>query len=263
MSLARVEDRGDRLVVVNDNTARRNALSDDLYDALAEATQLAEEPRVTSVTFWGAGGFFCAGGDLNLLATRRDLPEAERHARIEALHDLVRGIRGSSVPWIAAVEGGAAGAGASLAFACDFVLAARGANITAAYVRAGLTPDGGLSAALTERLPRALVSEMLLLGAPVTAERLAELGAINGLCATGKSLMAAMDLADRIAAGPAAAQSRIKALVALAEETPFAVLLDAERDAMATAVAGPEAQEGISAFLEKRRPAFAKRREPS
>ncbi|ETX12977.1 hypothetical protein OCH239_15030 [Roseivivax halodurans JCM 10272] len=154
-------------------------------------------------------------------------------------------------------RGGAAGAGASLAFACDFVVAARGAQVTAAYVRAGLTPDGGLSAMLTERLPKALVSEMLLLGAPVAAERLAELGAINGLCDPGEALTAAMDLASRIAAGPAAAQSRIKALIASAEDTPFAAQLDAERDAMATAVAGPEAREGIGAFLEKRRPDFA------
>lgn len=105
----------------------------------------------------------------------------------------MRSIRLSSVPWIAAIEGGAAGAGASLAFACDFSLAAAGSKITAAYVKAGLAPDAGLSATLSERLPRALVSEMLLLGTPVTADRLAELGAINGLTGTGEALAAAMD----------------------------------------------------------------------
>ncbi|SIS64956.1 Enoyl-CoA hydratase [Roseivivax lentus] len=257
MSLAYLEERGDRLVVVNDNAAKRNALSPDLYATLAEAAARAEDPRITSVTLWGKGGFFCAGGDLTMLATRRDLPEDARKARIEELHRLIRAIRASPVPWIAAVEGGAAGAGASFAFACDFVLAARGARFTAAYVKAGLTPDGGLTSTLSERLPRALVSEMLLLGTPVPAERLAELGAINGLTAEGGSLAAAMDLADCIAAGPAATQSRIKRLIASTDQ-PFADQLDAERDAMAAAVAAPEAAEGIGAFLDKRRPDFTK-----
>lgn len=259
MSLAHIDDRGDRLVVVNDNGAKRNALSPELYATLKEAAERAAETRITSVIFWGKGGFFCAGGDLNLLATRRELPEEARRARIEELHDLVRGIRASSVPWIAAVEGGAAGAGASLAFACDFVLAAREAQFTAAYVKAGLTPDGGLTSTLAERLPRALVSEMLLLGAPVPAERLAELGAINGLTEVGATLSAAMELADRVAAGPRAAQMRIKRLIDSADQ-PFAAQLDAERDQMAAAVAASEAAEGISAFLDKRRPDFTKLR---
>ncbi|MHA7874068.1 oxepin-CoA hydrolase, alternative type [Roseivivax sp.] len=259
MSLAHIEDRGDRIVVVNDNPTRRNALSEDLYRAIEDAARLALEPRITSVTLWGAGGFFCSGGDLTLLATRRELPEAGRRERIEALHDLVRAIRGSAVPWIAAIEGGAAGAGASLAFACDFLVASEGARVSGAYVRAGLTPDGGLTASLAAALPRALVSEMLILGDALSAERLAELGAVNALSAPGATLDGAMGIADRLARGPRGAQGTIKELVHTAATTPFAGQLDAERDAMARSIAGDEAGEGIGAFLEKRRPDFAGR----
>jgi len=259
MNLAYIDDLGDRLVVVNANTSRRNALSEDYYATLAEALQLAAAPRITSVTLWGEG-FFCAGGDLNLLATRRDLPEDQRKDRVDALHDLIRGIRACPKPVIAAVEGGAAGAGASLAFACDFIVAAMGAKFTAAYVKAGLVPDAGLSASLTALLPRALVSEMLLLGEPVLAERLADLAAINAVVQQGQTRAEAMALADRIAKGPTVTQGRIKAMIGAAHDNSFNVQLDYERDEMAVAVVAPEAQEGIDSFLNKRHPDFAKLR---
>ncbi|WP_212523480.1 enoyl-CoA hydratase family protein [Actibacterium sp. MT2.3-13A] len=259
--LARIEDLGDCLVVVNDNIARRNALTPDLYDALGTALARAgEEARIASVILWGAGGFICSGGDLTQLARRRELPRAARLERIEALHDLVRAIAACPKPVIAAVEGGAAGAGASLAFACDLIVAAETAQISAAYVRAGLVPDGGLTASLSALLPRALVSEMLLLGAPVPARRLHDLGAINALTPEGGAREAAMTLAGRIAAGPSGAQGAIKGLLATARSQGLAAQLDRERDAMADAVAGDEAGEGIGAFLEKRRPDFARLR---
>lgn len=259
MRLAYTEDLGDRLVVVNANTSRRNALSEAYYGVLADALQQAADPRITSVTLWGEG-FFCAGGDLSLLAKRRDLPEDQRKDRIDALHDLIRAIKACPKPVIAAVEGGAAGAGASIAFACDFIVAAQGAKFTAAYVKAGLVPDAGLSASLSALLPRALVSEMLLLGEPVLAERLADLAAINAVVPMGETRTKAMMLADRIAKGPSAAQGRIKAMIAAAHDNTFNAQLDYERDAMATAIAAPEAQEGIASFLNKRQPDFAKLR---
>nr|WP_281494162.1 enoyl-CoA hydratase family protein [Jannaschia sp. S6380] len=251
-----MEDRGDRLLVVNANTSRRNALTPEYYDVLARALQQAGEARVASVILHGDGGYFCAGGDLTQLATRRDLPRDERLARIEALHDLVRGIMACPVPVIAAVEGGAAGAGASIAFACDMIVADPGATFTAAYVEAGLVPDGGLTANLARHLPRAMLMRMALLGEAVTADRLHALGAVSEV--SDDPLAAAMALADRLAQGPTGAQGRIKALVNAAYATDPATQMDAERDAMAEAVAAPEAAEGIGAFLAKRRPDFAK-----
>ncbi len=261
MTPARLDDLGDRLVVRATDPARRNPLSPEYYAVLAEALERAAQPRVTSLILHGEG-YFCAGGDLAQLATRRDLPLAERRARIEALHDLIRGIMACPVPVIAAVERGAAGAGASLAFACDLIVADRAATFSASYVKAGLVPDGGLTANLARHLPRALLMRMALLGEPVGAERLHALGAVSQLEARADVLPAAMALADRLAAGPTDAQRRIKALVAAAYDRDIATQMDAERDAMAEAVAAPEAAEGIAAFLGKRLPDFAAKRRP-
>ncbi|PJE34463.1 enoyl-CoA hydratase [Pseudooceanicola lipolyticus] len=258
MSLARVDDLGDRLVVVNLNSTRRGALTPDLYQAILDAVRLAAEPRFRSVILTSEGGFFCAGGDLNVLATRRDLSPAERRGKIDQLHGLIRAIRACPVPVIASVEGGAAGAGASLALVCDMIVAAAGAKFTASYVRAGLVPDGGLTSALSRMLPRQLAMEMCLLARPITAERLAQLGVINAAVPAGTALEEAQALADELARGPREAQGVIRELVANAYETSEEAQLDAERDAMALAQGGPEAAEGIAAFLEKRKPTFTR-----
>ncbi len=255
--LARIEERGDRLIVVNDNAARRGALSPALYEAVGQACARANaEAHLRAVILTAEGGFFCAGGDLNVLIERAKLPEAERRIKIEGLHGMIRAIQSCRVPVIAAVEGGAAGAGASLALACDLVVAARGAAFTASYVKAGLVPDGGLTATLSRLLPRALTMEMCLLARPVRAERMAELGAINAAVPAGQTLAEAHALADALALGPPQAQEVIKKLVTSAPDTSFADQLSAEQDAMARAQGGPEAAEGIAAFLEKRRPDF-------
>lgn len=251
--LARCDDLGDRLVVAAANPARRNVLSPEYYAVLLDALAVAaREPRIASVILHGEGGFFCAGGDLRLLAKRRELPVHERRERIEALHDVVRGILDCPVPVIAAVDGGAAGAGVSIAFACDLVVAAEDAGFTLAYVKAGLVPDGGATATLARHVPRATLMRMALLGERVPATRLFELGAIAALAPPGEAFAIASGLADRLADGPAAAQAGIKALVNAGRDGDVRAQLDRERDAMAEAIAGPEAAEGIEAFVHKR-----------
>ncbi len=254
MALARVDDKGDRLVVVNMNAARRGALSPDLYAAITQAVEQAAQPRIRAVLLTSEGGFFCAGGDLNVLIERRKMGEDERRAQIEKLHDRIRAIRACPVPVIAAVEGGAAGAGLSIALACDLIVAAEDAQFTAAYVKAGLVPDGGLTAALARALPRPLAMEMCLLGRPVAAERMAALGAVNLLTPPGRAEAAAHELADALARGPRGAQGAIRSMVAAAYDSAEAEQLTRERDAMARATGSAEAAEGIAAFLEKRKP---------
>jgi len=258
MALARVEDKGDRLVVVNMNASRRGALTPEFYETVMAAMAQAAEPRIRAVIITAEGGFFCAGGDLNVLISRRDLPEMERREKVDMLHDMIRAIRGCKVPVIAAVEGGAAGAGASLALACDFIVADEGTNFTASYVKAGLVPDGGLTSALSRLLPRALAMEMCLLARPVSAARMAALGAITAAVPAGTADAEAMALADALAKGPREALGVTRQMVAEAYEATEAAQLDRERDAMAAAQGGAEAAEGIAAFLEKRKPDFTK-----
>lgn len=253
-----IRDLGHALVVENRNAARRNALTPDYYDGLhAALRQAAETPRIGAVILTGEGGFFCAGGDLNSLITAQQMTKAQRRDRIGHLQDLIRAVVACPRPVIAAVEGGAAGAGASLAFACDLIVAARDARFTVAYVNAGLVPDGGLTATLTASLPPQIVAEMCLMGRPVGAERLQALGAINALTEPGATLAEAQDIAARLAAGPAEAQAAIKRLLTGARAASFEAQLTAEIDAMAHALAAPEAAEGIGAFLAKRPADFA------
>ena len=254
--LARLEDQGDRAVVVNMNAARRGALSPDLYQAIKDAIALAQEPRIRAILLTSEGGFFCAGGDLNVLIERRNLTDAQRRDKVDELHGIIRGLRAAPVPVIAAVEGGAAGAGLSLALAADLIVAEAGVKFTAAYVKAGLVPDGGLTASLARMLPRPLAMEMCLLARPVTAERMEALGAVNMVVPCDQVLSTAQSLATRLAEGPPEAQREIRQMMAEAYETSEAAQLDRERNAMARAAGGPEAGEGIAAFLEKRPPEF-------
>ncbi|MEX0285405.1 MAG: oxepin-CoA hydrolase, alternative type [Paracoccaceae bacterium] len=257
MKLARVDEQGDRLIVVNMNASRRGALSPDLYAAIGDAFEKARAPGVRAVILTSEGGFFCSGGDLNTLIERSKLTEAERKEKIEGLHGVIRAIRSSPVPVIAAVEGGAAGAGLSIALACDLIVAAEGAKFTAAYVKAGLVPDGGLTSALSRVMPRPLAMEMCLLAKPVTAERMEAMGVINAVVPEGQAEAHANEIADALARGPRESQGMIRALVSSAYEAREAEQLEAERNAMARAQGGPEAAEGISAFLEKRKPDFS------
>lgn len=256
-SLVDVQRQGDRLIVTNCNRSRRNALSPDYYEGLHRALDLAdEEDGLRSVILVGEGGYFCAGGDLNSLAKRRDMTISELRNNIEKLQNLVRRIRSCSKPVIAAVGGGAAGAGVSLALACDLIVAERQAQFTLAYVKVGLVPDGGATASLAQLIPRQLISEMCLLGQPVGAERLSHLGVVNVLADEGGALAEACLLADRIGNGPRQAQGHIKRMVEAAGSNGFCEQMDLERDTMAEVLGGDEAQEGINAFLERRQPCY-------
>ena len=256
-SLVRHEIEAGCLTIWNCNAARRNALSVEYYEGLVAGLKQADDsPEIAAVILAGEGGFFCAGGDLNTLRERRDLSEDERRAQIDKLNAVIRAIRSCRKPVIAAVEGGAAGAGLSIAMACDMIVASDVAKFTLAYVRAGLVPDGAATYALMQALPRATVARMALLGAPVEARRLHEMGAVTEIVAEGAAYEAAQALAAEIAAGPEAAMASIKALLNAAETATFEEQLAAERDAMARALGGEEAQIGMTAFLNKKRPVF-------
>src|SRR5262249_3644305 len=246
------------LVLVNDNPAQRNALSSEFYAEMSAALAGAQaDPGIGAIVLTGAGDFFCAGGDLNRISQARSLAAAERRKRLELLHAMIRSLRGSATPVSAAVEGGAAGAGLSMALACDLVVAARNAFFAVSYVKVGLTPDGGATAFLAELCSRQLLTELCLTGDRISAERLYGFGAVNRLVDAGAALAEALALAARLAAGPARATARIKALCGQAHTTSLAAQLELEAVSMVESQGDDEAAEGIGAFLAKRAPDFA------
>ncbi|WP_321908085.1 oxepin-CoA hydrolase, alternative type [Burkholderia cepacia] len=248
---------GTVLVLSNNNPAARNALSPEFYVGLTVALrQAAADPTIGAIVLTGEGNHFCSGGDLRQLATRRELPREERLAKLEELHSLIRAVRDCAKPVIAAVEGAAAGAGLSLALACDMLVAARTAVFSAAYVKVGLTPDGGATAFLAEFVSRQVLTELALTGERITGERLGALGAVNRLVEAGQALDVAIELATQIAKGPELAMARIKDLCRQAPRNTLEQQLSLEAQYMVLSQETEESREGIGAFLEKRQPEF-------
>lgn len=244
-------------ILINNNPTKRNAITAGLYADLPAALAAAQSDReVGAVVLTGTGDFFCSGGDLGQLAQRRTMSPAQRRERLEGLHDLIRSIRHCSKPVIAAVEGGAVGAGMSIMLACDMLVVARNAFFSVAYAKVGLTPDGGATAFLAEFVSRQILTELCLCGDRITSERLQAMGAVNRLVDEGAALDEAVALAARIAAGPTRANARIKALCLHAFSADVDAQMEFEAQLMVESQGDDEAAEGIGAFFAKRLPDF-------
>lgn len=252
-----VDEQDHILTLTINNPSRRNAIFPTLYAELRQALQDAEHNSdIGAVILTGAEGYFCSGGDLRGIKERREQPRAEKEKRLAELNDLIRYFRRYPKPLIAAVEGGAAGAGLSMAFACDLIVVDEQAKFTAAYVKVGLTPDGGATASLATVLPKALLMELCLTGAPISAERLYQLGAINRITPRSQVYEQARQLGSGLAQGPSQAIARIKELCQQAVERSFDEQLDKEAEYMVQAQEGEESAEGIAAFFAKRQPNY-------
>ncbi|MFJ2991872.1 oxepin-CoA hydrolase, alternative type [Pandoraea sp. NPDC087047] len=246
------------LVLTLSNPGARNALHPDMYAAGVEALATAErDPTVRAVVLTGADNFFCAGGNLNRLLDNRQKDPSVQAASINALAEWIEALRACPKPIIAAVEGAAAGAGFSLALACDLLVAADNAKFVMAYVKVGLTPDGGGSWFLAQALPRALATEILLEGKPVPATRLAAAGLVNRVVAPGQARAEALNWATDLAQLSPNAVGRIKSLIESGASETLTSQLAAERDHFVASLHHADGLEGISAFLEKRPAKYA------
>jgi enoyl-CoA hydratase/carnithine racemase len=245
------------LILTLSNPGAKNALHPDMFAAAIETLSTAErDDSIRAVVLTGADNFFCAGGSLHKLLEQRSMHRADQAETIDSLRGWIEAIRDCPKPVIAAVDGAAAGAGFSLALACDMIVAGTSARFVMSYVNVGLTPDGGASWFLTQALPRQLASEILIGGEAIPAPRLHALGLVNRLVADGSALDAALAWADEIAERSSHAVDRIKLLVREASENTLAAQFDMEKSHFIESLNHRDAQEGISAFLEKRKPHY-------
>ncbi len=244
---------GQTMVLTISNPEHRNALGPDMYAAGVEALIAAESSaEVRSVVITGEGSHFCAGGNLQrLLANRQQPPEVQAQS-IEGLHNWIETIRAFPKPVVAAVEGSCAGAGFSLALACDMVVAAQNSVFVMAYSSVGLSPDGGGTWSLARALPRATALQLQMCGDRIGADRLLQLGVINQVSSPGEALGEALALCERLNARAPNALASIKELANEALRSTLHEQLDAERDHFVRCLHHPNAGEGIAAFLEKR-----------
>jgi enoyl-CoA hydratase/carnithine racemase len=245
------------MVLTISNPEHRNALGPEIYAAGVEALSVAEtHPEVRSVVITGEGSVFCAGGNLQRLLANRQQPAEVQAQSIESLHSWIEAIRTFPKPVIAAVEGAAAGAGFSLALACDFIVAAGNAVFVMAYSNVALSPDGGATWALSRALPRQLASELLMGGERITAQRLHELGVVNQVTAEGAALDQALALAQRLNAKAPNALASIKELMSDAAGASLNGQLAAEREHFVKNLHHPTGGIGISAFLARQKPRY-------
>jgi len=255
-------DRRDGYRVVTLNRPERlNAFNETMHRALRAALDEAEaDDGCGALLLTGAGRAFCSGQDLSDRMPGSG-PPRDLGASLDSLYNpLVRQLRALPFPVVAAVNGTAAGAGASLALHCDIVLAARSARFVQAFAKIGVVPDAGGSWLLPRLVGAARARALALTAEPLAAERAAEWGLIWKAVDDGRLVAEAESLCAQFAAGPRLGLSLIKRALEAAEQNGLDAQLDLERDLQRKAGFHPDYAEGVRAFMEKRTPNFAGRR---
>lgn len=230
-----------------------NSLSIELKVALHDAlTEVAADEAVRAVVLTGAGRGFCAGQDLRehvaLLESGSPAPLA---TVTEHYNPIVLALASMPKPVIAAVNGMAAGAGAGLAFACDFRFAAQSASFLLAFANIGLALDSGVSWTLPRLVGSARATALAILAEPVAADAALEMGLVNAVVGSDQLLPAARELAARLAAGPTAAYAAIKESIAYAASSSLPDALAREADLQAAMADTADHRNATAAFVAK------------
>jgi 2-(1,2-epoxy-1,2-dihydrophenyl)acetyl-CoA isomerase len=252
------ETRGAVALVTLNRPASLNSFTRQMHRELWAALDRIEADRsIRALLLTGAGRGFCAGLDLSELDLKPgpDLVGRANPGPVidEAFNPTVRKLQALRVPTIAAVNGVAAGAGASLAMTCDLAIAASGASFVQAFSKIGLIPDAGGSWFLVKRLGLARALGCAMLGDKLSAKDAKEQGMIWDVAAEGEDCVeAAMKLAQRLAVMPTTALVATRQLLRGAASRDLDAQLDAERDTQSALGKTHDYIEGVMAFLEKR-----------
>ena len=233
-----------------------NALNSQLRrDLLTAFKAAARDEGTRAVVVTGAGRGFCAGADLRGGTAERDF----RTVLTAEYNPLIEAIRNLPKPVVAAVNGVAAGAGVSLAFAADVVVASDEARFVPAFSRIGLVPDSGLARVLVRAVGRHRAFEILMGERQLGAGDARDLGLVAAVVPADRLAVAARELAQRLAEGPTTAIGLTKRLLNAAEGATLAEALEAEAALQELAGRSDDHAEGVAAFGEKRDPRFSGR----
>jgi 2-(1,2-epoxy-1,2-dihydrophenyl)acetyl-CoA isomerase len=237
--------------------AARNALTAEMKSELLTALRrCGSDTAIRAVILTGAGQSFCAGQDLREHAGLLEAGSPPTDTVRAHYNPIIMAITTMPKPVIAAVHGVAAGAGASLAFACDFRIAARDASLLMAFARVGLGADSGASWTLQRLAGAARAIEMLMLAEPVTAERALSLGILNSVVDPQDLAAAAQELAAKLAAGPTAAYAAIKEGIAFAATHDLPKSLEMEAQLQARLAQTHDHAAATLAFVNKQPPTY-------
>ncbi len=251
-------------VITLNRPHRRNALSDEMVAALGQTLADWEtDASIGAVVLTGAGGGFCAGGDVKDFAARGGLNDGLDEvspARVEWLRtgqrESVVRLHAYTKPVIAAVPGAAAGAGLGLALACDLRVGTENSVFTTAFAGIGLSGDYGVTWLLSRCVGPARARRMLFFGERISGEQALTWGLLDWLVEPDDLLNWALTFATRLAAGPRFALSQMKRNLAFAELSELEESCEFEALSQVESGAHPDHQEAIEAFLAKREPRY-------
>lgn len=235
-----------------------NSFANRMRQEIAEAVQeLAKRDDVRVIVITGAGRGFCTGADVTYLKQIvDDRNEEALRALVEAGSAVVSAIREASQPVIAAVNGPAAGGGANLALACDIRIASDRASIGQTFNRVGLHPDWGGTYFLPRLVGPAIAAELIFTGAMVPADEAHRLGLFNRVVPHDRLTEETQALARDLAAKPRLSLKLAKQAIYRSLDASLKEMLDFELDAQLQCGRSEDAKEGITAFVEKRKPQF-------
>ncbi|MGI4800115.1 MAG: enoyl-CoA hydratase/isomerase family protein [Janthinobacterium lividum] len=241
---------GATVILTLDYPARRNALAMPMRQGLIDAFETMEsDGTIKAVVLTGAGGMFCAGGDISGMDSNDLLAGRER---FRITHRLVRLLIKSRLPVIAAIEGHAVGAGLSLALCCDTIVAATDAKLAAGFGRVGLIADLGLLHTLPARIGQGRARQVFLYGETITGDAAERIGLVDHITPKGEALAVALDRARTFAKAAPIPIALTKQYLAAGLDAA----LDWEREVQSSLFQTADHAEGRAAFLEKRAPSF-------
>jgi 2-(1,2-epoxy-1,2-dihydrophenyl)acetyl-CoA isomerase len=225
-------------------------------ELLTAAKQASENASVRAVILTATGKMFSAGGDLKSFAEEGDNLTLTVAKLLESLNGAIITFANMQKPLIIAVNGTAAGAGFSLACIGDVVIAAENAKFTMAYSAAGLTPDAGASFYLPRLVGVRKAQQLMMDNTLLSAQEAIELGVLSEVVSADMLSTRAQEIAQNYAKGPTKAYATIKQLLNNSLNQPLDAQLSLETKGMLGSMDTPDGKEGISAFIEKRRPSF-------
>lgn len=254
------ETAGDVAVIRLNRPQALNALTTEMKEGLLAALRRAAGEPVRAVLLTGNGRGFCAGQDLVEHAERLASGGAPGGTALDTVrahyNPIVMEIMTMPKPVVAAVNGVAAGAGAGLALASDFRIAAEGATLVMSFSAVGLGPDTGVSWTLSRLAGPARAAELLMLAEPVPAERALGLGLLTSVVPDDELSENALDLAGRLASGPTAAYGAIKEALLFASGHGLEESLEEEAELQGRLGRTVDHREATGAFVRKERPRY-------
>ena len=254
----RLEAQGAVALLTLNRPQRLNAAPPEMFDEIRAALQHLPAMGARALLITGEGRAFCSGADLQGRAAAATESPSARTFRSLTQHysPTMLALSQLNIPFITAVNGPAAGIGASLALAGDFVVAGRSAYFLEAFVNIGLVPDGGATWMLARQVGKARATEMMMLGERIPADKAEAWGLIHKAVDDADLMPQAMALAERLANGPTRALGLMRQGLARALSQTYEEALTTEAAHQMLAVASADAQEGSKAFLERRKAVF-------